>query len=127
MTKIEAEVRVLISTCTQVEYVVPSGPAYIAGVLRGDVIMACDGSPVDDTTITKRIRGDDSIGSECTLTISRKGVILVARLARTSDFSLKRASELISMIEKQAETGDFLFSSALSLCHLVAGQRFLKR
>jgi S1-C subfamily serine protease len=52
---------------------VPGGPAEAAGVKAGDVIMAIDGTPIDDTNALRIKIASSQPGTAVTLTVWRDG------------------------------------------------------
>jgi S1-C subfamily serine protease len=49
------------------------GPAAIAGVRQGDVIVTCDGEPLLSVNRLLRVLGPDSVGRRVTLGLLRAG------------------------------------------------------
>jgi C-terminal processing protease CtpA/Prc len=76
----------------QIEEVIPFGPAHVAGLRRGDVVLRVDGVPCSASDIDQRVCGDGTIGGECVLTVSRKGLMFEARLGRSSAYCVDRAA-----------------------------------
>lgn len=56
--------------------VVDASPAALAGLHRGDVVVAVDGSPVESTTDIQRLMVGDAIGKRVEITVWRNGALV---------------------------------------------------
>lgn len=52
---------------------VPDGPAKVAGIVSGDVILSFDGKEIEDTRSLVRIVGDTEVGKAVEVTVFREG------------------------------------------------------
>jgi S1-C subfamily serine protease len=56
--------------------VVEASPAAVAGLHRGDVVVAVDGSPVESATDIQRLMVGDAIGKRVEITVWRNGALV---------------------------------------------------
>jgi len=72
-------------TGVRIDAIEPGSPAAVAGVARGDVIVAVDGAPIADVDALQRALGADAIGRSIEITLVRRDRKLVlAALPRES-------------------------------------------
>jgi S1-C subfamily serine protease len=64
------------SGCVEVVEVVPGAPAARAGLRPGDLIVAVDGTPVEDASTLQRLLVSELIGANAVLTIGRDEALL---------------------------------------------------
>jgi S1-C subfamily serine protease len=63
-------------TALRVVEVVPGSPAERAGLLRGDLVLAVDGSPLKDAQSLQRLLFEDAIGQRMEVTVVRNGAMV---------------------------------------------------
>jgi S1-C subfamily serine protease len=63
-------------TGMRIEQVVPKGPAALAGLLPGDVLLSADNDPVTGAQILQRKMLGEAIGQPLALTVLRSGALL---------------------------------------------------
>jgi serine protease Do len=66
--------------CIEVVEVVPGRPADRAGIRAGDLIVALDGSPVEDVPTLQRLMAGELIGATVTVTVARDDTLHELRL-----------------------------------------------
>ena len=95
-----------------VRFVRPLSPAYNAGIMRGDRLVAVDGQPVDGKSlddVTKAIRGD--VGGTVKLSLDRQGttreisLTRVEPLRRMADGRMDRMREMMRMHREMMGSG----------------------
>ncbi len=99
-----------VLTCShvnqQVMSVLRGGPAYLFGnICKGDQIRAVDGQTVDANNIIERLRGNDLIGSTCSLTVVKPGnsSSVEVSLVRASSKNVSQCNEIMTKLSALEE------------------------
>ena len=101
-------VGMMLNGCV-VEFLVVGGPAYNSGQLdRGDTVLKVNDTPVTTETILQALVGEDTPGSELSLTVKKGGksgvvrVVMLQRMATERIADRRRAFELFTIIKDRA-------------------------
>jgi serine protease Do len=83
-----AELGMPLATGTRVKTVMPRGPADLAGIRVGDVILKLDGTPVEDDAHLVNLVGLVEVGKKVSLEVFRDGktIVIQAEVADRSKF-----------------------------------------
>lgn len=106
---------------TQIQSVIPGGPAHLSGkIMRGDWIIKVDGIEVDENNIVPRVRGIESLGSPCLLTLKRGEIVFDVELFRASSENVGDMSALFDLFDdlelKICELGSDSTLQILQVC-----------